>query len=110
MFKDKGFKRMNPNMLILPKKHALEFIDECRKNKIPITGIDGFIVGKDIEPLKGFTITEESIQPTQDYSINFSQLPYDYTDFTLDEIYDKSITLIKESPDHMHFEVGCHTG
>ncbi len=109
MFKGKAFKYTNPNMLILPKKHALKFVYECRKNKIPIWGIDGFMVGKDVEPLEGFTVTEKSIQPTQDYSIDFSQLPYSYTNFTLDEIYDKSITLITESPDHMHFEIGCDT-
>jgi len=106
-FHDRAFEMGNPNMLLLAKEHALEFIEECRERKIPISGIDGFLTGKDVEPLKGFTITEKSVQPIQDYSINFSLPPFKYHTYSEDEIYDQSTALIKKSPDHIYFEIGC---
>ena len=93
---------------ILFSKHiALEFVEECKKRKIPILGIDSFLVGKNIQPTKGFTITEKSVQPIQDYSIDFSLPPFKYDVYNVDEIYYKSTTLIKESPDHVYFEIAC---
>lgn len=110
MFKEKGFEGGNPNILILAKKHASEFVEECKRKKIPILGIDGFFVGKDIKPIEGFTITKKSVQPSQEDSVDFSWEPYKYKDFTLDEIYDKAAEFIKERPDNVYFEIVCGNG
>jgi hypothetical protein len=102
MFKDK-FLLDHPGTVIFPKNIALDFVNECRKNDISILGIDAFLVGKNVTPIEGFPTSEKSIQPLQDFSIDFSNQKF--VNLSGEARYEMATALIKKSPDHIHFEI-----
>lgn len=107
LFFDRAVQRLSGGTLIFTRPVALEFIEECQKQRVSVFGIDGFLIGKDIQPIKGFTITEDSIQPSQENSIDFSREPYNYNDFATDKIYEEAINFIKGRPDNIYYEIVC---
>ena len=90
LFEDKAIKRSN--ILLFSKENALEFIDECRKRNIVILGIDGFY------------LTEKTIQPSMDNSIDYSRRPFS------ESIYEEAIGFLKNSDDKLYFEIVHNDG
>lgn len=75
-----------------PPDIAMLAIDECKKNSIPIYGIDAV------------KITDTSIQPFMEHSIDYTACPY--PDRYFDNVWDEAIQFIK-SKEHLglHFEI-----
>jgi hypothetical protein len=71
------------------KDNALQFINECKKQKVAILGIDGFY-------LDGNTT-----QPSMENSIDFSTKPF------IESIYDEAINFLEFRDDKMYFEIVC---
>jgi hypothetical protein len=71
------------------KGNTLNFLEECRKQDIPVLGIDGFY------------LTESTIQPSMDNSIDFSTRSFEK------EIYDEAIQFIVQRGEDLYFEVVC---
>jgi hypothetical protein len=71
------------------KQDALDFIEECNKNRIGLLGLDGFF------------ITDTTTQPSLDDSVDFSNDPH------LQNVYDKAIEFIKGRKDNLYFEIVC---
>lgn len=57
---------------LLTKEKALLFILELKKQDIRVYGFDGFNVGKNIKPIHGFTINDNSVQIEQTHSRDYS--------------------------------------
>lgn len=84
---------------LLTRDNALMFIKELHKNSIPIYGFDGFNVGSRIKPIRGFIINDESVQPEQNYS-------RDYSMFTSDQSYQLCLEYFnKDTSDFTLYEI-----
>jgi len=96
-FIDKGIFRNN--ILLLTKSVAIDFVDECKKNKFLILGIDSFILfNEKIQP---------SLENSVDYTIDKMGNPLDMKDLLSEDFYKKAKMFIKEKNDHFVFEICC---
>ena len=84
-FMDKGIFR--GGLMLFSKQDAINFIKECKAEKIPVLGIDGFY------------IEEYKTQPSLENSIDFSNSPWDT------HVYDKAIDFLKDQEERMFFEI-----
>lgn len=75
------------------KKDALDFVQECRNEKIRILGIDGF-----------YKIDEETIQPSMENSVDFSS---DYYVMKTSNIYSEAIGFLQTKDENLFFEIVC---
>jgi hypothetical protein len=73
--------------MVFSKNDAIEFIDACKKEHIPILGIDGFYID---EPL---------IQPGMANSINYSAGGTD------DNKHEEAISFLLDQDASMYFEI-----
>jgi hypothetical protein len=71
------------------KRNALDFLEECKKQDVPVLGIDSFY------------LTESTIQPSMDNSIDFSTRSFEK------EILDEAIRFLKQRGDDLYFEIVC---
>lgn len=71
------------------KEDALRFVEECRKQDMPVLGIDSFY------------ITDDTIQPSMDNSIDFSIRSFEKG------IFDEAIQFLRQRGDDLHFEIVC---
>lgn len=76
-------------LFLFSKEDALEFVKECRKEKIHLLGIDGFL------------ITNKSTQPAMNYSIDFSSSLFE------GNVFNEAIDFLEASPDNLFFEMVC---
>ncbi|WP_078126082.1 hypothetical protein [Leptospira alexanderi] len=89
-FKSKAI--IKGEIMLFSIKNALSFVEECRKNKISILGIDAFF------------LFDEKIQPSQENSIDFSSSYYVQK---TDSIYSDAINFLKHKNDQLFFEIIC---
>ena len=87
MFKDRGIYKKR--ITLFKKQLAIEFITECKKNKIDILGIDALL------------ITGNTTQPNMENSIDFSVTPKSYDN------WDVAIKFLNERSDIYYFEIVC---
>lgn len=87
LFLDKA--EMRGWILLFSKQDTLDFIEQCRKFKIGILGIDGFF------------LTATSTQPSMEHSVDYSLLDKEYYD------YDRALKFVAEKDDHLFFEIVC---
>jgi hypothetical protein len=71
------------------KRNALDFLEECKRQDVPVLGIDSFY------------LTESTIQPSMDNSIDFSTRSFEK------EILDEAIRFLKQRGDDLYFEIVC---
>jgi hypothetical protein len=71
------------------KENALNFVEECKKQDVTVLGIDSFY------------LTESTIQPSMDNSIDFS------TASIGKGIFDEAIQFLKQRGDDLYFEIVC---
>jgi hypothetical protein len=71
------------------KEIALKFIEECKKQDIPILGIDSFY------------LTDSTIQPSMDNNIDFS------THSFKKGVFDEAKQFLKQRGDDLYFEIVC---
>ncbi len=86
LFKDRLLKR--GGLDLYSKEDTLRFIDECKKDTVPILGIDGFY------------ITENTTQPSLENSIDFSALP-----IKNGNIYSLAKSFVAERAESLFFEI-----
>ena len=79
-------------IFLYSKRDALEFVEECRKQGVPVLGIDGFF------------LTGSTTQPSMDNSIDFS------TKSLGEATFDKAVQFLKQRGDDLHFEIVCAEG
>lgn len=93
LFKEQGIKRVGT--FIYPKLVAIDFINECKKLKIGILGINALIIkGK-------FT------QPSMDNSIDFTASTSRQN--PPENVWDAALKFLKEREDIYYFEIVCST-
>jgi hypothetical protein len=90
LFVDKALIR--GGVYLFSKYNALKLIDECRKAKISILGIDGFF------------ITETSTQPSLENSLDFTSSTYKGN---RDNVFDEARKFIEDRKNDLYFEVVC---
>ena len=73
--------------MVFSKCDAIEFIDACKKEQIPILGIDGFY------------IDEEHVLPAMANSIDYS------TGDTDDNKHEEAINFLLDQDESMYFEI-----
>lgn len=71
------------------KRNALDFLEECKKQDVPVLGIDSFY------------LTESTIQPSMDNSVDFSTRSFEK------KILDEAIQFLKQRGDDLYFEIVC---
>lgn len=76
-------------LFLYSRETALEFVKACRKENIDLLGIDGF------------SLIDNSIQPSMADSIDFSSL------FLEGNVYRKAIDFLEIRPSDMVFEILC---
>jgi hypothetical protein len=86
-FKQKAIER--GGLFLYSKKNAMEFVNECRHERIHLLGVDGF------------SLTENSTQPSINDSIDFS------SSFFRGEMYEKAIDFLEQRSDALFFEIIC---
>jgi hypothetical protein len=74
-------------LYLYSRKNAIAFVMACRKEKVRLLGIDGFI------------ITSNSTQPSMNNSIDFS------SSFFKGDVYDEAIVFLEIQPDELFFEI-----
>jgi hypothetical protein len=79
------------NILLFAKENALVFVEECKKNKIQLLGIDGFF------------LFEDKIQPSLDNSVDFSS---NFNDKSND-VYSDAIKFINDKDSSLFYEITC---
>lgn len=89
LFLDKAIIR--GGILLFSKQDALDFIEQCKKFKIGILGIDGFF------------ITETMTQPRMEDSIDYSSGPSNKNYYD----YDRALKFVSERDDNLFFEIVC---
>lgn len=77
--------------LLYSKQDTLEFIEQCEKFKIGILGIDGFF------------LTETTIQPSMEHSVDYSSSTSDKDYYN----YDRALKFVAEKDEHLFFEIVC---
>jgi hypothetical protein len=92
-FIEEGLVRMQTGGLwfTMSKENAIKFVEECKKESIIILGIDGFY------------IRGKQIQPTMEFSIDFSS----YTYKSLKDCYEDSIDFLNKINEDLFFEIVC---
>ena len=92
-FKNKIIKRNK--LELFTKEDALSFINECEKNSIVIFGIDGFY------------LTEKTIQPSMENSLDFGNLPLNVEELVTHKgIYYIAETFLNNTKDEkLYFEI-----
>jgi hypothetical protein len=78
---------------LFAKNDAIDFVNECRKEKIYILGIDGF-----------YRIDDTTIQPSLDNSIDFSSL---LQSAKVIDIYSIAIDFLRNRNGELFFEIVC---
>ncbi len=71
------------------KEDALNFVEECKKQDMSVLGIDSFY------------LTESTIQPSMDNSVDFS------TRSIGKGIFDEAIQFLKQRDSDLYFEIVC---
>lgn len=84
-FKDREINRKGT--LLYSKATSLCFIQECARQGITILGIDGFF------------LTEHTIQPSMDNSIDFTSILFS------GDIFNAAISFLEDRPDTLFFEI-----
>ena|SRR5688572_30544903 len=74
--------------MVFSKSDAIEFIEACKKEQIPIIGIDGFYVGEDF------------IQPSMANSIDYTTGNNEY-----ENKHEEAINFLLDQDEAMHFEI-----
>jgi hypothetical protein len=87
LFKDRSIIRNG--IMLFTKSNAIDFINECRSNKILILGIDSFLLGGDW------------IQPSLENSIDYSNGK------NIFNLYDNAISFIQGRDNSFYFEITC---
>lgn len=71
------------------KENALKFVEECKRQDLAILGIDSFY------------LTDSTIQPSMDNSIDFSRRSFEKG------FFDEAIQFLKQRGDNLYFEIVC---
>jgi hypothetical protein len=83
--------RIQPSGLwfVMPFELAIEYVNECKKERIEILGIESFIVHT------------PGIQPSMEHSIDFSSHNYKIKK----DVYSDAIEFLNTRPVNMYFEI-----
>ncbi len=71
------------------KGDALEFVEECKNQDMPVLGIDSFY------------LTDSTIRPSMANSVDFSTRSFEKG------IFDEAIRFLKQRGDDLYFEIVC---
>ncbi len=83
-----SFKR--GGIMFLSKENALRFVEECKRMKIEILGIDGFF------------LTDTTTQPSMENSVDFSSF---YYSSKTNNLYKDAANFIGERDSDIYFEI-----
>lgn len=87
MFLSKAINR--GGIYLYSKGNALQFVEECKRQDMAVLGIDSFY------------LTDSTIQPSLDNSIDFSTRSFEK------RIFDEAIQFLKQRGDDLYFEIVC---